>query len=368
MRSLTGLTGFRRSFSKKSISSFSTYSLEKLAQRFNEIITDIYGDIDSALTKISLLLPMSISLKNLISFCTTLGIPFTIDELKHFISTYSEGRKNYLKFEKFSEVIRNCKEKPSRLEINKFSVNEGTSTNDLSSQLSPVYKLTHEKLKTILSYTLTEKFANFLEAFAFATSQKTITFFGFLKLVKFLKVYVDEKLASEFFYEFSQNGHLTLQRFKGLWFNTEGLCVVQTCSSPSESLSTFCSFHTRQFCMKGKKAFKSLTADLDLKTQVFVKAMLRKNPYPEAKSLKNLLQGYSVKSFSGETWQAMALYLSSKEIKFPCYSPMTKLKRSVVSSKSLPRSSQSASRPRLQEKKKLKIISFTNDSVVLIAC
>lgn len=367
MRSLTGLTGFRRSFSRKSITSFNTFSIDKLSNRFYEVLTDIYGDIDSALTKIELMLPLNIFLKNLISFCTSLRIPFTVDELKHFISS-SSGRKNYLKFEKFSEIIRNSKEKHPKPEIQKISVNEGTSTNDLSSQLSPVYKLTKEKLKTILSYTLTEKFANFLEAFAFATSQKTITFFGFLKLVKFLNVYVDEKLASEFFYEFSQNGHLTLQRFKSLWFNTEGLCVVSTCENLSEALSTFCEFHTRQFCMKGKKAYKSLTKDLDLKTRVYVKTLIKKNPYPEAKGLKNLLQNYSVKAFSGETWQAMALYISSKGMKFPCYSPMTKLIRSAASNKSLPRSSQSASRPRLQEKKKLKIISYTNDSVVLVAC
>jgi hypothetical protein len=360
--------GFLKSFSRDrpshltSLSPFSDFSIEKITRRFVGVLIETFRDIDSALIQLEMMLPCKIFLKNLISFCSGLKIPFIIDELKFFLSSLAEGR-NYLKFEDFVKVLKEYKE--TEKEKKMINVDEGTDTNDLPVALSPVYRLNKKKLKTILSFTLSEKFENFLQAFSFVASGKSVTFFGFLKLVRFLGVFIDEKLASELFYEISYQGHLSLNRFKALWFNKDDLCAVAVCSQVKETLSEFCEFHLKQTVLKGKKAFKRLFEDLDLKSQVFVKGMLKKSPFPEPKFLKSIFDRFACQRLKRDDWKSMAQYFAAKGEKVSNASPIMKVKRNSLSLQSLPRTSHSATRPKRQELKKMKVISFTNDTVVL---
>lgn len=346
---------------------FREYSSDKLGRRLNEVLKDVYKDLRSALNKLEIMLPEKIYLKNLISLFSYLKIPFTVDELKCFINSNADSFNKFLPFDKFSQILTEIDSKKISLSVDKrvLHISEGTSTCDIIPKASPMHKMIKEKFKSLLLLSLTEKFDNFVDAFQFATNQKTITYFGFLKLVKFLQIPADENLASEYFNSVSKNGHLTIGKFKTIWYNTEGLCAVTLCSNPVEVISEYCSSHLDQVRSKGKQEFQRMLSDLDLRSQVYVKNLLKKNPFPDARNLKNVLDGVSIRKYSRDSWKSIATYINTKEPDLCTYTPITKLKRSINSSASLPRKSKNRLRHQSLEKCKLQVISFSNDTVVL---
>lgn len=366
MRSLRRFDSFRKG-NRIDTGDYRVYSSDKLCRRLNEVLKDVYNNLDSALDKLQIMLPVKIYLKNLISLFTYLKIPFTVDELKTFISSHTETSKNYLTFDKFSQVLIEIESKksPSSIDKNLALVSEGTSTCNILPVTSPMHKIIKEKFKSLLHYSLTEKFENFVEAFQFATSQKTITYFGFIKLMKFLQIPADEVLVSEYFNSISKNGHLTLAKFKSIWFNKEGLCAVTQCSNAVETFSDFCSVHFDQFRSKGKQEFNRIMSDLDLKSQIYLKSLLKKNPFPDVKSLKETFNGFKIRERSKDCWKSIATYINTKEPDLRTYTPITKLRHSTNSCSNLQTSKRNRLRHRSIKKIVLKVVSYSNDTVVV---
>ena len=104
---------------------------------------------------------------------------------------------------------------------------------------------------------------------------------------------------------------------------------------------------------------------MDLKSQVYLKNILRKNPFPDVKNLKNVFDGFPVRNCSRDSWKAIATYIGTKEPESYTYTPFIKLKRTAHSASSFPKTTQNRLRHKSVEKRKLKVISFTNDSVIL---
>lgn len=366
MRSLRRIDSFRKA-NRMDTGDYRGYSSDKLGRRMNEVLKDVYKSLNSALDKLQVMLPVKIYLKNLISLFTYLKIPFTIDELKNFISSNTETSKNYLTFDKLSQVLIEIESKTpqSPSDSNLAVVSEGTSTCNILPITSPMHKMIKEKFRSLLYYGLTEKFENFVEAFQYATSQKTITYFGFLRLVKFLQIPADDVLVSEYFNSISKNGHLTLAKFKSIWFNKEGLCAVVHCSNAVEILSDFCSVHFDQFRSKGKQEFNRIMSDLDLKSQIYLKSLLKKNPFPDVKSLKEVFHGFKIRKRSKDSWKSIATYINTKEPDLRTYTPITKLRHSTFSCSNLQTNKRNRLRHHSIRKTVLKVISYTNDTVVV---
>ena len=366
MRSLNKSYSIRR-IRRPNTGEFREVSADKLCRRLNEVLKDMFKDLKSAFAKLEIMLPEKIYLKNFISLFTYLKIPFTVDEVKCFIDSNTESFSKFLTFEKFSKILNEAESRKVSLSVDKkiVLVSEGTSTCDIIPKASPMHKIIKEKFKSLFLFSLTDKFENFIDAFQYATSQKTITYFGFLKLVKFLKIPAEENLVSDYFNSVCKNGHLTVGKFKSIWYDTEGLCAVTLCSNPVEVISEYCSGHLDQVRSKGKQEFQRMLDDLDLRSQVYVKNLLKKTPFPDARGLRNVLDGFSVRKYSRDSWKSIATYINTKEPDLLTYTPITKLRSSTNSSASLVRKSKNRLRHHSLEKSKLRVISFSNDTVVL---
>ncbi|OMJ75384.1 hypothetical protein SteCoe_25501 [Stentor coeruleus] len=308
----------RASATRVNYEHYSQFCIDKFSLRLLIALKEYYGSIDSALVKLEFMLPFEVTTKSFISVLALLRISYTVSEIKNFIVTHSDEGKQSIKYSKLAQVIQQLEKKRCEAlqEKSKKIITEGTSTDDLVSYQAlnaEKEKLANISLRIPLTTSLSENFTNFIEAFKFATSSQTITYFGLLRLLNYLEITYSQSQIHDFMISYSKNGHITLNKFKNIWFGNDNLCIVTTCPCPCELLSKYCKVHLCKIKNKGKIIYKTILKGLDQKSQTLLKIHTKKLFYPSVKMIKYVMQGYSKIQYSKKDWKCVQEYLNSKD-------------------------------------------------------
>ena len=280
---------------------FTKSAVNTLMLKIRFALKNEYGSIESGLKLIENMLPSEIYFKNLVSLLGFLKVGYTIEDVKNFIKEFST-ESDFVSFEMFSKVLTHTnifrfEKNPSQFPL---LVNQGVSTDDqgvLSETLEttlivPRKGIQNQDFRSTLSYFLQQKFENFIDAFKFATPLQIISYFQLIRLLNHLEIQQPESAITEFLSKHSQNGQITLEKFKKIYYNNDDLCMVPTCIDPIELVSKYCSLHYTKMVKKGKFLFEKIFLALDRKTQLSLKSQISKLFYPSSKQTKETLKNF----------------------------------------------------------------------------
>ena len=289
-------------------------SIERMLIKIRNALTKTYGSIQLALQKIEVMLPSEISSRDLSSILALFSLNFTSAETQAFVKFTSNSSKGSITFGELSKVLTEDLSSPrTKLDINfsQVSVKEVSHSKDAATNTET--SLAYEDIRVLLHKHLIEKFDSFIEAFKWTTKSNTITYFQFIRLLNFLNIPNDETIIKELLMKLSCNGHITLERFKAIWYNDENLCIVTLCNNKNKLLSRYCGMHYSLVRRKGKELYKKIIKSLDVKLQAVIASKINKLFFPTYKAIKGILGEVITYKLHKKDWKAIEMYLNSKE-------------------------------------------------------
>ena len=262
-------------------------SIERMRIRVRNALIKTYGSIEVALNCIEVMLPSEIVTRDLSSVFTLFSLKFSSTETQAFIKFISKTSKDIITFNELCKFLtQEQSSSPLKLTL-ESSVRELSQSRKLVANTegsSP-----YEELRILLQKHLIEKFDDFIEAFKWTTKSNTITYFHFIRLLNFLNIPSTETILQDFTTKLSFNGHITLEKFKAIWYNDENLCLITLCNNKSKLLSRYCSMHYSLIRKRGKELYKTILGALDVKSQAVVSSKINKLFFPTYKTIKEIL-------------------------------------------------------------------------------
>jgi hypothetical protein len=241
-----------------------------------------------------------------------------------------------------------------------------TSSHSVAVQAHSYPIASYEDLRITLAQNLPEKFDNFIKAFKYATTTTSITYFQLLRLFQYLNVNSPEHITKELISRISSKGHISIEKFKTIWYNKNDLCAISLCTKPVESLHSYCGYHLESIKSTGKKIYKSILMSLDTKSQKLLRSQVSKLFYPDTTAIKDLLSAYTGSKYSKNQWESIWFYINSKKNERSAYKDFNV---SFIHKTPISRFSERNRKPlrtkSTNSERTIKVISHTDNTVLI---
>lgn len=337
-------------------------SVERFVWMVKESLVKTYGNLDSALGNIEIMVPYEIGIRDLDSVFRLTAVKFNLEELRSLIEFISGNKRKMIRFSELAKVLRECTwVTPIKIDLEKSLGFQDAST------FTDTITIEKHSLRLALYKGLNEKFNDFVEAFKWTTKNSTVTYFQFTKLLNYLNIPATEIILKDFFGKISLKGHITLEKFKAIWYNTDDLCMVALCPNRVQLISKYCEKHYLQMQNKGKHLYQNILLHLDSKSQIALGLKLSKMLFPTYKMIRTLITEFSRCMLHKKDWKAIELYLNTKEKPTNLYQDffLTSLKKTPSASGFAKFQSPTRKNRTSYSVRNLRTIAYTSDTLFI---